>query len=337
MAYQEPRERGLSSIAEAKRTRGAIRWPSPKFWAYAGIILALSFIFHWKWSQGRVESARQALMAKQRAVAAELGPRWTGLRDRAERWTLELAKAPGAEVVDREALKGWDFRQMAGVYLRMRTDQATSPEEIRKGAQSSLRDAFTACLVRANNPNTLAGKECKRTRDCEQGEYCNENDRCSRPVQPFNLRVAYRTLRVLSDDWVRDVQEANEMGVRAIDGTFEDIMRDDLPLAAELLTRAQYYLVVLDEPVEGAPGKSTEELLAAPHQARIGLWRLSDDKLVLRLRREASAELRGGMPVVDPEVTAALQRQSNSCALALSVRQAMGDASAAAVAPEPKP
>ncbi|EYF00714.1 hypothetical protein [Chondromyces apiculatus] len=306
----------------------------PKFWAYAGIVLAVTLILNWKWSQGQIESSRQKLMAKQRAVLVELGPRWTELRDRVERWTSELAREAGPDVIDREALKGWDFRQMPGVYLRLRTDQVGTAEDIRKGAVGSLRDAFTACLLRANNQNPLAGKECQRTRDCAQGEYCNENDHCSRPVQPFNLRIAYRTLRVLSDEFVRDVQGSNELGLRALDGTFEDIMRDDMPLATELLTRAQYYLVVLDEPAEGAKVQSTEDLLATPHHARIGVWRLSDGKLVLRLRREASADLRGGMPVVDADVMAAQQRQANSCALALSVRQAMGDASAAAVAPE---
>jgi hypothetical protein len=337
MAYEEPRERGLPSIAEARRARSKIRWPSVKFWGYVAIVLAITGILHWKWSQGRIESARQKLMAKQRGVAVELLPRWTGLRDRVERWTIELAKEAGPEVIDREALKGWDFRQLAGIYLRLRVDQAATAESIRKGADGSLRDAFTACLVRANNPNPLAGQECKRTRDCPQGEYCNENDRCSRPVQPYNMRIAYRTLRILSDDWVRDVQEANELGLRAIEATFDDTVRDDLPISTELLTRAQYYLVVLDEPIDGAKDQPTEALLAAPHAARIGLWRISDDKLVLRVRREGSAELRGGMPVVDPEVVAARQRQANSCALALAVRQAIGDSSAAAVPVEGAP
>ena len=336
MSQHEPRERGLPAVVDARRYRSKMRWPPAKVWAYAGIVLAIILTLNWKWSQGQLESSRQKLMAKQRAVAVELGPRWTGLRDQVERWTLELAKDPFVEVVDMSALKDWDFRQMPGIYLRLRTDQATSAEEIRKGAVGSLRDAFTACLIRANNPNPLAGKECQRTRDCQQGEYCNENDRCSRPVQPYNLRIAYRTLRVLSDDFVRDVQDATELGLRALDGTFEDMTRDDLPLASELLTRAQYFLVVLDEPSPDAKGKAqtTEELLAAPHHARIGVWRLSDGKPVLKLRREASADLRGGMPVVDGDVMAARQRQANSCALALAVRQAMGDTSAASVAPE---
>lgn len=342
MAHEEPpRERGLPAVHKAREARGKLRWPSTKFWGYAGIILTLSLILNWKWSQGRIESERQKLMAKQRAVVVELGPKWTGLRDRVERWTLELAKAPGQDVVDGEALKSWNFRQLPGLYLRLRVDEATSAEAIRKGAVGSLRDAFTSCLIRVPNPSPLAGAECRHTRDCPQGEHCNENDRCSRPAQPFNLRVAYRTMHVLSDEWVRDAQEAsNELRLRVLDGSFDDTVRDDIPLAAELVTRAQYYLVVLDEPPEGAapaaPGgaSATEALLAVPHAARIGLWRLSDDKLVLRVRREANGQLVGGMAMVDVDVLGARQRQANSCGLALAVREAMGDTSAAATPPQ---
>jgi hypothetical protein len=335
MAREEPpRELGLPAVHRAREARGKLRWPPAKFWGYTGIILALSAILHWKWSQGEVESARQQLMAKQRAVAVELGPKWAGLRDRVERWTLELAKEAGPDVVDRDALKAWDFRQLPGIYLRLRVDEATSSEGIRKGAVKSLRDAFTSCLMLVPNANPIAGAECRRTRDCPQGEHCNENDRCSRPAQPFNLRAAYRTMHVLSEDWVRDVQDAsNDLRLRVLDASFDDTVRDDVPMAADLVTRAQYYLLVLDEPAaDGA--KDTEALLAAPHAARIAVWRFSDDKLVLRIRREGSGVLVGGMDAVDPEVLGARQRQANSCSLALAAREAMGDTSAATVPPQ---
>lgn len=333
MARDEPpRERGLPAVHRAREARGKLRWPPAKFWGYTGIILALSAILHWKWSQGELESARQKLLAKQRAVAVTLGPKWASLRDRTERWTLELAKEAGAEVVDQEALKAWDFRQMPGVYLRLRVDEAATVEGLRKGAMMSLRDAFTACLMRVPNANPLAGAECRRTRDCPQGEFCNENDRCSRPAQPFNMRVAYRTMRVLSDEWLRDAQEAsNDLRLRVLDASFDDTVRDDVPLAADLLTRAQYFLLVLDEPVAGVT--ESDALLAAPHAARIAVWRLSDDKLVVRVRREANGQLMGGMPSIDAEVLHARQRQANSCALALAMREAMGDSSAAAIPP----
>lgn len=327
---QPPRERGLPSVHRAREARAKLRWPSAKFWGYAAIFLVLSAILHWKWTQGQIESARQRLMARQRAVAIELGSRWFPLRDRVEGWTLDLARSAGDEIVDLEALKAWDFRELAGIYLRLRVDEATSIDAIRKNAQQSLRDAFTACLLRVPNPNPLVGAECKRTRDCPPGEHCNEADRCSRPAQPFNLRVAYRTMHVLSDEWVRDVQDAStELRLRLLENSFDDTMQDDVPLAAELLTRAQYYLLVLDEPEEGAA--TTEALLAVPHMARVGLWRLSDGKPILRLRREASGNLIGGTPSVEESVLQARQRQANSCALALAVREAIGDTSAAAV------
>jgi hypothetical protein len=324
-----PRPRGLPAIAQARELRATrVRFPRTKFWGYAGLILAITLILHWKYTQGENEHARQTLLAQQRTVKAELGPKWFPLRDKVERWTLELAKAPGSEVIDTAALAGWDFRVKPGIYLRMPASDVKDAESIRKGAKDSLKDAFTSCLVRVPNPNAIAGIECKHTHDCPSGEYCNETDHCSKAAQPFNLRVAYRTMHVLSDDWVSEVQEAGtDIRLRLFQTSFDDTVRDDMPLAAELLTRAQYYLVVLDEAAKGAEAGDggAEALQATPHFARVGLWRLSDDKLVLRVRREAGGQLIGGMPSVDEKVLAATRRQANSCALAMSVRQAIGD------------
>ncbi|MFO0756178.1 MAG: hypothetical protein U0359_06785 [Byssovorax sp.] len=342
---QAPRQRGLPSIQQAREARasGKHRWPSVKFWGYSALVLMISAILHWKYTQGQVESAKTALLARQRAVAKELEPRWNPMRDKLEKWTTELAADAGAEAIDRDALKSFDFRDRTGIYLRLRVEDAKSAESIRKGARDSLRDAFTACLMRVPNQNPLAGKECKRTADCPQKEFCNENDHCARPAQPFNLRVAYRTMHVLSDDWVRDAQEAsNDLRIRLLTATFDGTIRDDIPLAAELLQNAQYYLVVLDEDAKGADKpdanagvSAAEALQTVPHWARIGVWRLSDGKPLLRIRREASGQLLGATPQLDPEVMDARQRQANSCSLALAVREAMGDTAAAATPPAP--
>ena len=338
------RNRGLPSVREAREARadGKTRWPSTKFWGYAGLILAVTFILHWKWTSSEVERGKQKLLADQRGVAAELGPRWVPLRDKVEAWTLKLAESAGPEVIDREALAKWDFRTRAGLYLRMRVEEAKSAEAIREGAKGSLRDAFTSCLVRVGNANAIAGKACKRTRDCPAREFCNEQDHCSKPAQPFNLRVAYRTHQILSDGWVRDVQSIDsELRLRLYQTNFEDAIRDDMPLAAELLGQAQYYLVLLDEtpaglamPAPDAGATAGEVVQGATHFARIGVFRLSDGKPLLRIRREAGGELIGTNPSVDAEVLAARQRQANSCALALAVREAMGDTGAATVPPK---
>lgn len=339
---QEPRKRGLPAVYAARdaRASGNQRYPSVKFWGYSALILAVGAILQWKWSTNEAESSRQKLMADQRAVTAELGPRWFPLREKIERWTMGLAGEPGAEVVDRDALKSWDFRDKVGNYLRLRIEDAKTPESIRAGAVNSLRDGFTSCLTRVSNPNPIAGAECKRTRDCPSGEFCNEQDHCSKLAQPFNLRDAYRPMRILSDDWVREVQDASsDLRVRALEGGFKDTVRDDIPRTIEMLQKAQYMLVVLDEtvPVMALPGAdagasaAAEALRGVPHWARVGVWRISDGKLVLRLRREARGQLLGATPAVD--VLPSLQQQSNSCALALEVRSAMGDTNAGSVSP----
>jgi hypothetical protein len=339
---QKPRGRGLRSIQQARdaRATGKMQWPAPKFWAYVGLVLAIGFILHWKWSDSEVEHTRQKLLADQRGVAAELGPRWLPLRQRIEGWVTALAATPGPEVIDRDGLSKWDFRSRPGIYLRLRAEEARTPEDIRAGARSSLRDGFTACLMRVPNPIATAGKECKRTRDCPTREFCNEQDHCSRPAQPFNLRVAYRTMQILTDEWVREVQAADsELRIRLYVTNFEDALRDELPLAAELLQQAQYLLVVLDETPPGLAalgadaGALTEAVQGVPHYARVAVIRLSDDKVLLRVRRESGGDLIGAAPQADSDVLAARQRQANSCALALAVRDAMGDTGAAAGPP----
>jgi hypothetical protein len=191
--------------------------------------------------------------------------------------------------------------------------------------------------MRVPNPNATQGGDCKRTRDCPPHEFCNEQDHCSKPAQPFNLRVAYKTMSVLTDEWVREARAADsDLRLRLYTASLDDAIRDEMPQAADLLTQAQYFLVVLDEIPEGVDlpdaGSLAESIQGVRHHARIAVYRLADDKLLLRLRRETSGELIGAAPA-EPEVAAARQRQANSCSLALSVREAMGDLGAAAVQP----
>src|SRR6185437_405727 len=138
---QKPRARGLSSIEQIRegRAEGKAWLPKPKFWAYAGLILAISFILHWKWSDSEIEHTKQKLLADQRGVAAELGPRWFPLRERIEGWVTGLAKDPGPEVIDKATLAKWDFRTRPGLYLRLRVEDAQTAEDVRKGARDSLR------------------------------------------------------------------------------------------------------------------------------------------------------------------------------------------------------
>lgn len=187
-------------------------------------------------------------MSKQRTVEAELGPRWYPLRDRLEKWSTEVAAAPGDEVVEKAELAAFDFRSRPGLYFRARVDEAKSAAGVREAAKRSLRDGLTSCLMRGAEASPVKGRECQKTRECERGEFCNELNHCGPPTQPYNLRAAYKTLQILSEEWIADVQETtNDLRLELLVRTFDDATVDDLPLAADLLTRAAYFLVVLDE------------------------------------------------------------------------------------------
>lgn len=310
------------------------RWPAPKFWGWAALILAAMGIFYWKNEQSRVEGARQALLARQRAVDAELGPRWKPLRDRIEAWTMELAGEAKPDVIETAELASFGFRDAPGIYLRLPLSSAKTLDGIRSGAKDSLRDGFTSCLFRIANPDPFAGPACRHTRDCAPGQLCNEVDHCAPPAQPYNLRVAYRAMRVLDDVWMRDIEAADgDLRVRVLTESFDDLVKDDIPVAIDLLTRAKYYLVVVDEAELTKPDGGLAAIDAAPHAARVALHRLADGKLLLRVRREASAELVGAQGGLEPRTADARQRQANACALALEVRAALGDQSAATMPP----
>jgi hypothetical protein len=340
---QEERIRGLKAVREHRESRGKMRWPPAKYWGWAGIIMLVGAILNYKRSLGELESMRAALLGKQRTIKADWDAKWTPLRDKFEGWTEALAKAPTEDLVEVDELARWTFRDKAGVYLRLRAEDAETAETIRKAAKDSLRDAFTACLAIAPNPSPLIGKACKKSSECVRPEHCNEQDHCSLPAKPFNLRIAYRAFGVLSDDWVREVQQGNELTVRALDGTFDDLLQNDMPLAADLVREAEYFLVVIDEKAEKEPppppagaantSKPAELRQALEHFARIGVWRVRDGKPLIRLRRETAGQLLGGGGALDPDVVEARQRQANSCSLAIAVRQAMGDKNAATVPP----
>lgn len=338
-------------------------WLPPKFWAWAAVILAASFIFWWKMEEGKIQSVRSELLARQRAAVAELGPRWFPLRDKIEAWTRECATFD-EDAVDEAALRGWNFRSSPGIYLRLGQKEAETPEQIRAAARRSLHDAFTACLMLVPNPDPVAGPACKSNKDCPPRQHCNQFSHCAEYSQPYNLRLAYKVMWILTDDWVDEVNSiTKELTMRGAVASFDSWTSHDVPVAADLLTKAKYYMVVVDEPVAGepeaaaggqAPEEDTAERLARkkgevfrgspsedlslnpsiptkPHKARVCVWRLEGARQVLALRRDAAGRIVGGAAGVDVRTLEARQRQANSCALALEIRSAIGDDSAASL------
>jgi hypothetical protein len=333
------RERGLPSLNEARAERRralvygrvAFRAMPAHFWLWVLVGFAAFGVIYWRVAQGRLESHKSAVMAKQRAVAVALGPKIQPFRDQVEGWARELAAdgpadfvAPGSDLAA--------LREAPGVYFRLRRENTKSPKQIRKAAQSSLLDGFTSCLFVSPSALPTQGSACRVTSECQPGQLCNEWNVCAPPPRPYNMRLAYRALRVLSSEWTDELHGADtELGVNAYDRDLDSVAKHDVPVAVEIMSKARFVTLVIDEdPVGGlpatAPGdteSAEQRLQRTPHFARVGIWDVASKTPLLRLRASAAADFvpMGGRVVTAPDIVAAQSRQANSCALALAVRE----------------
>lgn len=320
--------------------RVRLRGVPPHFWLWAVTLIGLFSVFYWRLAQSHLESKKAQVMAKQRAIARSIGPSILPFRDKIEGWAKELSAPayPGDLVAPGAPYQS--IRKSPGVYLRLRMQNARSPKDIRKAARVSLHDGFTSCLfVSKAGASPTEGPKCTVTANCEPGKLCNEWNVCADPPTPYNMRLAYRTLKVLSNEWTDELHAAtNELLVNAYDRDLDSVTRYDVRIAADILARSKYFTLVLDEePPSGLPpelpdaGETPEERLQrVAHFARVGVWELATGKQLLRLRAEASGEVvsMGEKVIRDPAILAAQARQVNSCQLALAVRNALSDEAA---------
>ena len=305
------------------------------FWLWTAVGISLFGIIYWRIAQGQLENARSRVMADQRAMSVALGPKLFPFRDRVESWAAELSGPwPGNFVAPDAELER--IRASGSVYLRARVASARDAKGLRKAVQASLRDGFTSCLFVSRGSEPTAGAACRTIGDCKAGLLCNEWNVCAEPRQPYNLRLVYRTLRVLSSDWTDEVHLApSELALSAYQRDLDNVAKHDVPVTVDLLARSRYFTLVLDEdPAAGLPpeipeaNESPEERIQrSPHTARVGIWNLETSQPILRIRAEAAGEfvMLGRRSVPDAENFAAQQRQVNSCELALRVREALAN------------
>ena len=307
---------GLASVHRGRfdRGRGKFNRPSGQTFLYVGLALATVMVGYWFFAGRALDKAKGQLLAKQRGADAQLGPKWYPLREKIEKTTLAAAAGPYAgDAVDPE-MASWDFRSQPGIYLRLRVADARDAESLRKAAAESARDSFTGCLLRLN------GAVADRA-DAGAGAGTASAAAAS-DNQPWNLRQAYAATRVLTPEWSSEVRAAgDDLRLRVFEQQYEKAVRDEIPVAADVVTRARYFLLVLDEDVEEAKafadgGAVTEEALQrTAHPARVHVVNLRTGREMARLRRsgEASFVFTGEKQVTDEATLEAMQRQVNNC------------------------
>jgi len=300
------RERGLKSVAVMREERKARKFGKPTGIFFllvgAGLLVVLGFAYFS--SSRELETARADLLKKQRAAAETVGKEWAPLREGIEAVALENTK-PGLPEVVKPELAAWDFRSLPGIYLRLRVDQAKTVESLRAAAADSQRDSFCACLMK--------------------GRPMPEGDAGVAEERPWNLHRAYAAARVLDEGWVAEVKAAeNDMRLRVFQQQYDKAQVNEIPVAIEIVKRAQFFMLVLDEDTAEAKSQADggvptgEELQALPHPARVVVVNLKTKDVLLRLRRDVDGQffMAGGAAAMDPDTRAAMKRQVNNCALA---------------------
>lgn len=305
---------GLRAISSARDDRAHKKAPriTGPVWLAAGGAIAVTLVAAWLFSDRSLAKAKEELLMQQRAAVATVGKEWYPVRDRIEKITLDATGPYRGDFVDPE-VRRWDFRSSPGIYLRLRLDEAKDAKSLREHAKESVRDSFTGCLLREPNAALARG----------------EPDAGFGPDQPWNLRQAYASTRVLNDEWTNEVKEAgDDLRLRVFEQQYDKAKREEIPLAIDIVKRAQFFLLVLDEDVPeakdfaGDAGVITEEALQqVGHPARVTIVNLKTGAELVRVRRtsEASFVFAGDHAVADPEVRAAMRRQVNNCALAQDV------------------
>jgi hypothetical protein len=323
-SHDKPRDIGLKAIqqARAERVRSKHGRLSGKAWLVAIGTMITVVTVAWMFRDRTLANQKEEVLRKQRAALSTVGAEWLPLRDKMEKLTLDAAGPYKGDAVDPGAAQ-WDFRSSPGIYLRMRLEDAKDVASLRKKAQDSARDSFVGCLLKENNPSMAA--MAKGEADAGSGWQ----------DQPWNLRLAYASTRILTDEWVSEVKNAeDEIHLRVFVQQYEKAKNEEIPLAIDIIKRAQFFLLVLDEDVPEAKdltpdagrnaGKVTEQQLQqVAHPARVHIVDLRGGakdapKEMVRVRREADADFRfaGEHAIRDPYLVAALKRQVNNCALA---------------------
>jgi hypothetical protein len=310
----EKRELGLKAVHSARAERRNSKYGKipGSVWLVAGGAVVVTLVLAYLLSDRTLSTEKDEILSQQRAAVSTVGAEWFPLRDKLEKITMDAAAKFDGDKVDLDAAK-MDFRSSPGIYLRLRVDEARTADSLRTHAKDSVKDAFTGCLLREPNVALARG----------------DSDAGVGPDQPWNLRQAYASTRILTDDWAGEVKASVDKDRRRVfKQQYDKAKRDEIPLAIDIIKRAQFFLLVLDEDVpearelSGDAGTITEEALQqVPHPARVLIVNLRTGAEIARLRKTAEADFHfvGEQAVRDPEIRAAMKRQVNNCALARQV------------------
>ncbi|MGH7282345.1 MAG: hypothetical protein ACRELY_12520 [Polyangiaceae bacterium] len=309
---------GLKSIQSAREDRGRGKYsrmtPNVMLVALVGVVGVL--IAYWFFSQRSLAEQKSNLLAKQHAAVATVGAEWFPMRDKIEGIVLDSAKSfPDQDFI---APDHFDFRAMPGIYLRLRVAEARDVASVRSAAQNSVKDAVCGCLLKEPNPSALRG-------DADAG---------GAPEQPWNMRQAYASTRILTDEWANEVRDSSDdLRLRVFQQQYDQAVNGEIAQSIDIIKRARFFLLVLDEDEPEAKTKAdggaiTEEILqTVEHESRVRIVDTQTWKDIAVLRRTGVGDLvqvGENHGPVDSESRDSTSRQVKNCSLGMQVSRALG-------------
>jgi len=305
------RNTGLKAVYDVRdaRARGRYNRPSGAMWLVGGGAALASLVMYFFVSTRALSVQREKLLAKRRAVESTLGVRWSPLRDRVESWVLQKGALDyEGDFVDAGAAR-LNLQTRPGIYLRLRKTDTIAIESLRKAAAESKRDAFVACffsMPAASSATTIADAGAEN--------------------QPWNLQQAYVATRILGNEWLSEVRQADDkLRLRVFEDQYDKAVKDEIPTAIDLLQHAEFFTLVIDDDrntdvhAKHAGDAISEAVLQlVQHPVYVYGFDLKSGTELLRLKMtagNATFEQAGEHAVTDPEMRNAMQRQVNNCSL----------------------
>lgn len=309
-----PRTEDTHADDDARTTR-AIRKRFGAFERFVGASFAVvATIFTVSTVRGEMkqQEAREALLSRQAAAAADLGPHARAFSAKVAEHARTLANEPYKGDVASPRVR--TLIEQPGVYLRITQPRVTTDDEIERAAKDSAKDAFATCLSLGVRPTDDGAAEPATA--CEPGTGCMGD----RTGQLANLRVVHRGMHPFSDAWIADAKSADGLRLGVLTAELDQRLAGDTARAKQVVDAAKYVLLVVDEVPEGTPmpwfTKGLENVQSVPHDARVAVLDAYSGETIFRTRLKADA-----VPAASTSPGGVVGRQVQGCSLGLDVAE----------------
>ncbi len=283
-------------------------------------LVSLVALFYYYSYRKDLTGERARILKERRRLADDISNDYGTMRAKVEPWAIELATKPfGVENVDVEA-KNLTWRERPSIYLHVRAEDAKTPELVHAAAKLSSLDGISSCLLRV------------------KGSY-----------GPWGWGEIVARAEMLGSDFTTDVRDTdNDLRLRNLAYALDQYRQNDFPFARDGLRMAEYVIVAIDEDPGQVPGSSlafgadasiAQKIASVAHPVRLAIYRLTDGKELLRVRRTADAQVLQvqGDPTAPGAGLEIRRMQALGCAMANEALEAAGVSTGPAMAASGSP